>query len=130
MEIRELVIGVLEDEFEEYQIETARDGAEALSKIAQRQQAPALVLSDVHMFGMDGIELFTQLRLNHPEREGFASLPIVIMSASMNNELLQEKLEGHGVEIEPFAFLPKPFMLEALIAQVEFFLPCEIQSLV
>jgi two-component system, cell cycle sensor histidine kinase and response regulator CckA len=123
--IRELVVNLLQDEWSDYQIETARDGVEALSKIEGREQALALVLSDINMPGMNGIELFTELR---GRDKGLVDLPIVIMSASMNEGMFRQEIMKRGVELEPFSFLPKPFTLDAFIAHVASFLEMQNAS--
>lgn len=112
---RELIVSLLEEECDGYQIETARNGVEALAKI--KEQAPTLVLTDINMPGMDGIKLFTQLRT-----EGFDNLPFVFMSASMSEGKLRSELEKKVAVLESLAFLPKPFMLEQFFAKVASFL--------
>ena len=56
------------------QVETARDGDEALAK-ARRRATSTLVLSDVVMPNMDGYELFSAIRELHPD------LPVLMMTA-------------------------------------------------
>jgi two-component system response regulator HydG len=56
-----------------YAVETAADGFKALGKVADF--APDLVLTDLKMPGMDGIQLLGRLREQDPE------LPVVVMTA-------------------------------------------------
>jgi len=63
------------EEFEEagYIVDSARDGVEALEKF--KENPPDLVLLDINMPGMNGIEILRQMK------ELRASLPIILNSA-------------------------------------------------
>jgi two-component system, cell cycle sensor histidine kinase and response regulator CckA len=69
--------------------------AEALAAIAA--ELPEVVLSDLSMPGMDGVALARKLREQHP------SLPIVIMSGNVPEELQPQLVELN------LARLDKPF---------------------
>jgi two-component system, response regulator, stage 0 sporulation protein F len=56
-----------------YQVDVAKDGAEALSKL--QQSRPDLMTIDLRMPGMDGIELLSQVRAMYRD------LPIIISTA-------------------------------------------------
>ena len=56
-----------------YSFDFARSGPEALEVI--KAKAPVLVLSDINMPGMSGIELLSELRTEWPE------LPVMMISA-------------------------------------------------
>ncbi|MBP1778359.1 MAG: response regulator receiver protein [candidate division NC10 bacterium] len=56
-----------------YDVDVAKDGAEALRKLEQTQ--PDLMTIDLRMPGMDGIELLSRVRAKYRE------LPIVISTA-------------------------------------------------
>ncbi len=66
---------VLQTQLEDmgYEVETAADGREALELIAK--DPPALVLTDLKMPGLTGMELLDGLRGEYPE------LPVVLMTA-------------------------------------------------
>jgi CheY-like chemotaxis protein len=85
----------------------ATNGREALEQASK--QHPDLVIMDVRMPGMDGIEAIKALR----RIEGFAGLPIVTISASSYDADSQRALAA-GAN----AFLPKPVEYERLAEQL------------
>jgi len=94
--IVEMVRILLEDEG--YRVLCARDGLEALA--LAEQEHPALILSDVMMPHLTGIELARQLRVC---QDG-DSPPIILLSAVVPPRSLPERT----------VFLRKPFDIEAL----------------
>ena len=90
--VREVVVAVLRGTGHE--VESARNGAEALDRVAQHSSFD-LVLLDVQMPVMDGWSTISELRAR-----GYLT-PVVMMSGRANeDEVLQ-----HGAK----ALLPKPF---------------------
>jgi two-component system response regulator HydG len=83
--------------------ENARQALEAV----QRERFD-LVLSDIRMPGMSGIELFRQMRELQP------SVPVILMTAFTVESLIDEAM-GEGV----FTVLPKPFDPDQLVAILE-----------
>jgi PAS domain S-box-containing protein len=59
----------------QYRVEVARSGVEAMALV--RQQRPHLVLMDIQMPNMDGIEVIRQIRLD----SALAALPIIALTA-------------------------------------------------
>jgi CheY-like chemotaxis protein len=90
---------------EGYEVMLARNGLEALDLAGE--QLPHLMLVDLMMPIMDGWELVRQFR----GRDGFASVPIIILSAAREIERERATL---GVE----AALAKPFDLLRLLTAV------------
>jgi len=87
---------------------TAKDANEALSLLEQPDR-PDLIILDVMMPGMDGIELCRTIR----RRPGLATLPILILSARTNLEDI-----GRGLEAGANDYLPKPVLNHDLKAKV------------
>jgi CheY-like chemotaxis protein len=102
--IRAAVRDVLEDAG--IQVETASDGAEALSRIEAHR--PRLVLLDMRMPGMDGWAFARALR------ERGVELPVVVMTAAADARRWAEEIGANG-------FVPKPFAISELIAAVRRF---------
>lgn len=96
-DLREVITEVLSDEG--YRVFEAIDGQRALERI--ETIAPDLVLSDIRMPRLTGIELAERLRQRRDP------IPIVLMSTSSNAPA------GGG-----FMFLAKPFAIDDLVALV------------
>lgn len=98
--IQKLITEVLE---EKYNILVANNSAEALSLIYQQQIA--MLLLDVCMPGVDGLDLCRTLR-SLPQ---FAELPIIMITAK---DTVFDKVQGRLAGAT--AYLTKPFELSAL----------------
>ena len=96
-----------------HDLRTAAGGTEALETM--RRWRPDVLVTDVAMPGMDGLDLASAVRAD-PDMKG---LPIVFMTASIHvDAIAQRTLAG------PTAYLYKPFgpaalrtMLDSLIAE-------------
>ena len=100
-----LLHALLEDEG--YKVDTANDGQSAWEKLAQQPGAYEVVVLDVEMPHMDGLQLLRALR----QPDVYHAHQLLVMSAS--SEALQQAV-GMGVS----HVLEKPFDLEALLALV------------
>ena len=90
-----------------YGIRTARDGREALAAI--EETIPDLVISDVMMPEMDGLELLTLLRNDPATRR----VPVIMLSAkSTTSDIVS------GLDLGADDYLPKPFVVSELQARV------------
>lgn len=89
-----------------YQVKTARNGDEALL-LARDMAALDLLLTDVVMPGMGGMELAERLRETHPD------LPTIYASGYSD----RDSAEGVG-EGNDWAYLRKPFSTEELLARL------------
>ena len=95
--IRKLVATTLED-VAGFELLEASDGDEALA--LAREETPAIVLLDIDMPGMDGLEACRRLR----EESGTASTTIVMLTAAAGEEA-ERAAEEAGADL----FLTKPF---------------------
>ncbi len=98
-------------------IHEAGDGVEALRILAQLPAAPGLLLLDLEMPGMDGIELLEQLR----QRE--VKLPIVLVSSREKVLLDAVWAMGCDLGLQVLAALHKPLQPEALRAALALIQP-------
>lgn len=88
-----------------YEVATAGDGAEALEQV--QAQEPDLVVLDLLMPKMDGLEMLDRLR-------GFSSVPVVVLSAK-GSDIDRIK----GLKLGADDYLPKPFNPDELVARIE-----------
>jgi len=100
---------ILEEIFEDnYEFICVDNGNECLQKIEQRM--PDLVLLDVNMPGLSGLDVCKTLR----EKADAVNLPIIFVSALASDE---ERLAGY--EAGGDDYVTKPFHAEELVAKVE-----------
>jgi two-component system response regulator MprA len=90
--------------FEGFNVDTAADGAEALAKI--REKPPDLVVLDIMMPEIDGIEVTKRLRQ-------VSDLPVLMLSAKGT---IADKLAGFNIGADDY--LVKPFAFDELLARV------------
>ena len=108
--IVDLVRFTLEDA--EVRVVEASDGAEAL--VIARRIRPDLILLDVQMPRLDGLEVCRQLR----QEPAFARAPIILLTAAG-----QEADRARGLGAGADEYLTKPFSPLALLALVEALVP-------
>ena len=89
-----------------YRVRAAKDGPDALALL--KQEHPQLIILDVYMPSMNGVEVLRQLRGNDYKGS------VIALSASQDEQLLQEMLELGSVDI-----MRKPVDLERLAVMVE-----------
>ena len=94
-----------------YLVECAEDGAQGLKLAAERR--PDLVITDINMPIMDGIEMISRLRATEVERV----LPVVLLTATKG--LGDSEFQAaSGAD----AFVLKPVAMAELLATVELLL--------
>ncbi|MEB3885432.1 PAS domain S-box protein [Lyngbya sp. CCY1209] len=94
-----------------YRVTVAKDGEEAIRAV--EAECPDLILMDIQMPKMDGLEAIRRIR-NHPN---FAGVPIVALTAlAMDGD--REKCLAAGAD----EYLPKPVKLKQLTAMIQDFL--------
>ena len=91
-----------------YDVEAVADGEAALKAIARVK--PDLVLSDIMMPRLDGMQLLARLRANHET----STLPIILLSARAGEESSVEGMQAGADD-----YLIKPFSARELLARVE-----------
>lgn len=91
-----------------YRITTASNGRQALKKMAV--DLPDLVISDIMMPVMDGVELLRQIKRN-PDS---SNVPVMLLSARAGEE---SRIEGYDVGADDY--LIKPFSAKELLARVK-----------
>ena len=92
---------------EQYQLLTARNGEEGVDKA--REFMPDIIISDVMMPRMDGLEL---CRILHDD-ERTSHIPVIILTAKSTEE---DKIKGLGQGA--YTYLSKPFREEELFLQL------------
>lgn len=90
-----------------YKVDTAEHGKAALEKI--KQDRPTLIISDIMMPVMDGIELLNAIKGNAET----ATIPIILLSARAGKEA---KIEGYNLGADDY--LVKPFAAKELLARI------------
>jgi len=93
-------------EQEGYQVDTAADGLLALEAIAERP--PALIITDLKMPNMDGLQLMEKLR------EQYASIPVVVATAFGDVSSAVQAMRAGAED-----YLTKPIEFDALLLLVE-----------
>jgi len=91
-----------------YEVTVANDGWEALKAV--RSKAPDLVITDVNMPNMNGLELTRRLRADHRT----ARIPVIMLSARKQAD---DVLTGYAEGADEY--IPKPVEMAVLAAKVE-----------
>lgn len=102
-DLRDILVGRFSDAG--YAVEAVASGPEALDAVASG--VPDLVLLDVMLPGLDGIEVCRRLRGNHP-------LLYIIMLTARADELDRVI----GLEVGADDYVTKPFSLQEVVARV------------
>jgi DNA-binding NtrC family response regulator len=93
-------------EKEGYDVETALNGQDALAKSAVGDLD--LIISDIRMPGMDGLEFLERIKGNHQD------VPVVLMTAFGSIEAAVESMKKGA-----YHYIAKPFKTEQLLSVVE-----------
>src|SRR5262249_15571985 len=100
-----------------YTIEVANNGQQALEMLEKAQTPYDLILMDVQMPVMDGMEATRRIR-KHPE---YGGIPIVAMTANVMTGDREKSLE-----VGMNGYLPKPIQLKQLTSTIEGLLTAEM----
>ena len=102
--LRALVADILREEG--YEVEEARDGAQALDALARpRPDRPSAVVLDMMLPRLDGVSLLRRLQAEGPR------VPVVAMSASREHLAAAVHAGARGT-------IPKPFDIDQLVEVV------------
>ena len=89
-----------------YEVETTNNPSEGLKKLAERDYG--LVITDLKMPGMDGIELFDELKEIKP------GIPVIIITAYGSLETADEAMKKGVVD-----FITKPFRKDHILFTIK-----------
>src|SRR5919197_4600677 len=87
-----------------YQVQTASEGETALTNFAEWR--PELVITDLYMPHMDGLELCRRIR-------AMSSVPIIVLSVKG-----EERTKVEALDIGADDYVTKPFGMDELLARV------------
>ncbi len=87
-------------------VEYAENGLAALDRLAKHE--PDLVLTDMQMPGMSGLELVTRIRVQHPR------VPVILMTGQGSEAIAVEALERGAA-----SYVPKAELARGLVNTVE-----------
>lgn len=90
-----------------YKVYVAENGVEGLAEL--KKHMPDIIISDVMMPEMDGIEFVNQVRQN----PRYNQVRIIMLTAKIRDE---EKIEG--IEVGADAYITKPYNMDVLIATI------------
>jgi len=90
-----------------FNVETAKDGVEAINKL--QKQTPSIILTDLEMPRMNGLELTDHLRSN----EGTQDIPIIMITSRATKKHKEEALRIGVTE-----YMTKPYDEDALLNHV------------
>lgn len=90
--------------YEGYSVDTASDGNEALAKV--REKAPDLIILDVMMPGLDGIQVSKRLRQA-------GNIPVLMLTAK---GMITDRIAGLDSGADDY--MVKPFAFDELLARV------------
>ncbi len=97
-------------EANDYTVETAMTGSEAIKKLSARETVPDLIISDIMMPEMDGYELY-QVLSNDPK---WKEIPLLFLSAlATPDDIRFSRILGVT------DYITKPFKEEDLLKMIE-----------
>ena len=91
-----------------YSVTLARNGVEALQILDETGQQPALIVSDINMEQMDGVEFFETIR----DKWRWGNVPFIFLSGK--REAGVDPISQRAV-----TFISKPFQVPELLASIE-----------
>jgi chemosensory pili system protein ChpA (sensor histidine kinase/response regulator) len=92
---------------EGYRVVTAKDGLDALERLAEER--PAVLLSDIEMPRMDGFDLLRNVRAD----ARLAGLPVIMITSRT-----AQKHRDHATELGADHYLGKPYAEDELLSLI------------
>lgn len=106
-DMRDFIVGSLSGDFETME---AGDGQEALAILKASKHKPMLIITDMMMPEMDGMQLLSVLKSD----QSYQSTPVIMLTARTADE---DKLEAFRIGVDDY--LIKPFSVEELKARIK-----------
>ena len=103
---RELLAGMLEDEYEIYQVE---NGKKAIDILEENREQFKLVLLDINMPVMDGYEVLSIMK----RRKWLVKLPVIVISAEISGESVKK-----AYELGASDYFVRPFNVAIVLRRV------------
>ena len=103
---RELLAGMLEDEYEIYQVE---NGKKAIDILEENREQFKLVLLDINMTVMDGYEVLSIMK----RRKWLDKLPVIVISAEISGESVKK-----AYELGASDYFVRPFNVAIVLRRV------------
>lgn len=94
---------------EGFRVITATTGGEALARATSREEPPDLIVLDVMLPGVDGVEVCRRLRV-----DAHATMPIILLTARGEE---RDRIGGLGIGADDYVV--KPFSPGELVARVK-----------
>ena len=96
--------------YEDYKIEQAANGVEALEKLSDENSLPSLVLLDIMMPEMDGFEVLEKMRAEELTKK----IPVIFITSADSTED-----EAKGLSVGAIDYITKPFVNNIVKSRVE-----------
>lgn len=104
-EMRSYISTIFSDSFNIYEAEDGREGLDIIKK-----EYPDIVISDIRMKSMSGIELCEQMKKNSQ----LAHIPVILLTGSS-----AEEVRLQGIECGAEDYITKPFNKDIIVAKVK-----------
>ncbi len=105
--VRKIIVSVL-NQIGFVKVEQAEDGKEALDIMAFI--TPNLVISDINMPKVDGLELLSAMQKN----PGLKTIPFVVLTSQTSDETFKQVMSMGTAD-----YIKKPFSKESLIVKIK-----------
>ncbi|MCH7623576.1 MAG: response regulator [Nitrospinae bacterium] len=110
---------IMMSNFEETRFLEASNGSDGLQILIENRDEIDLIITDLHMPGVSGIEMLRMLQ----STGHFTNIPIIVISTDIN-EVTQQQCRQYGVR----GFLGKPFSHDDVVGLLTLVLENPIQA--